>query len=149
MPAHLLDTNILLRSSDANSPSFQKTRDCVSKLLSNGDELWITAQNIVEYWAVATRPISANGLGWDTIRTESEVVALLNQFPLLPETADIFSRWREIVLEKRIQGKRTHDARLVAVMLANQISSDVTLNPEEGDGFPEITITNPNEFIVT
>jgi predicted nucleic acid-binding protein len=144
MSAHLIDTNILLRSSDADSPSYQKTRDCISNLLSAGEEFWIAPQNTVEFWAVATRPSSVNGLGWDTSKAEIEVQEIIARFGLLPESAEVFPRWRQLVAEKKIQGKRTHDARLVAVMLVSGISRLVTLNPSDFVGFPEITVFSPH-----
>jgi predicted nucleic acid-binding protein len=143
MPAHLLDTNILLRSSDPKSPSFQMTRDCIAELSARGDEIFVTAQNLVEFWAVATRSLSANGFGWDTRRAEQEVADILVQFPVLLDTPDIFPTWRKLVTDHSVCGKRTHDARLVAVMLVHSIFSIVTLNAEDFRSFKEITVFEP------
>jgi predicted nucleic acid-binding protein len=61
----LIDTNILLRSVDANSAQHEEAVQAVVKLRLQGKTLWITAQTAIEFWAVVTRPVAANGLGWD------------------------------------------------------------------------------------
>lgn len=73
MADYLLDTNVLLRFSDATSPVHATAVDAVAVLLSRGDRVYITAQNLIEFWAVATRPVDANGFGWDARQTEQEV----------------------------------------------------------------------------
>jgi predicted nucleic acid-binding protein len=54
MADYLLDTNVLLRFSDAASPVHATAVDAVAVLLSRGDRVYITAQNLIEFWAVAT-----------------------------------------------------------------------------------------------
>lgn len=44
-------------------------------------------------------------------------------------------------------GKRTHDARIVAVMLANGITHLLTFNPSDFVGISSITITRPQDLI--
>lgn len=59
----LLDTNILLRMSNKLHPMYIAEKDSVALLESTGVDLVIVPQVVYEYWVVATRPISANGLG--------------------------------------------------------------------------------------
>jgi len=66
MPIVLLDTNVLLPLSDGASAEQSVAEHAVSRLRLRGDHPYITAQNIIEFWAVATRPLDANGLGWST-----------------------------------------------------------------------------------
>lgn len=47
MARYLLDTNILLRSSDPNSPSYSLAVNTVAHLISQGHECVITAQNAI------------------------------------------------------------------------------------------------------
>jgi predicted nucleic-acid-binding protein len=56
MTTYLLDTNVLLRSSDSNSPLQALADASVTRLLPRGDQLYITSQIIIEFWVVATRP---------------------------------------------------------------------------------------------
>jgi len=83
-------------------------------LFSQNDEVFLTPQNLIEFWAVATRPVAANGFGWNSERTAREVAELQERFPLLPDSPDIFTRWLGLVKELRVHGKRVHDARLAA-----------------------------------
>ncbi|HTG43684.1 MAG TPA: PIN domain nuclease, partial [Verrucomicrobiae bacterium] len=52
----------------------------VANLPLRGDRPVITGQNLVEFWAVVTRPIDANGLGWSASRARSEVDQLQASF---------------------------------------------------------------------
>jgi predicted nucleic acid-binding protein len=90
MTDYLLDTNVLLRFSDAASPVHATAVDAVAVLLSRGDRVYITAQNLIEFWAVATRPVDANGFGWDARQAEQEVGKLLNFFLFLDDTPSVF-----------------------------------------------------------
>jgi predicted nucleic acid-binding protein len=112
----LLDTNILLRFCNPTSPQHADADRAVSRLRLGGDLPAITAQNIVEFWAVATRPPEANGLGWNTQRTASEVKQFLNTFQFLQDSPNILTHWLTLVATHDIKGKKVHDARLVAVM---------------------------------
>ena len=73
MARYLLDTNLLLRLSDGRSPSNPIAANAVAQLIANGHDVFITGQNLVEFWAVATRPVEANGLGWSADRARLEL----------------------------------------------------------------------------
>ena len=59
----LLDTNLVLRLSDALSPLRPVAQQAIEALWLRGDLPALTTQNLIEFWAVATRPAEANGLG--------------------------------------------------------------------------------------
>lgn len=61
MPDCFLDTNILLRLADPNSPQHLPATRAVAHLRGKGAAVFIIVQNLVEFWAVATRPKEANG----------------------------------------------------------------------------------------
>ena len=60
----LLDTNLLLRLADAQSPEHAVAEAAIEHLIARQESVFISAQVLVEFWAVATRPESVNGLGW-------------------------------------------------------------------------------------
>ena len=91
----LLDTNVLLRLADAQSPDHAVAEAAIERLLAGEESVFIGTQVLVEFWAVATRPESANGLGWSTATTAEAIRALRDQFPLLNETPDVLDRWFE------------------------------------------------------
>lgn len=58
----LTDTSILMRTIHVGNPLQQSAIDALAKLRGLGETLCVLPQNLIEFWAVATRPITANGL---------------------------------------------------------------------------------------
>jgi predicted nucleic acid-binding protein len=143
MTDYLLDTNVLLRMSDSTSPVNLLAGRATATLLRQRDRVFITSQNIIEFWVVATRPLQVNGLGWSVEQTRIEIEQILNQFPQLEETPQIFPHWFNLVTSYQIQGKRVHDARLVAVMLAHGVTHLLTFNPDDFRNINEIVVLHP------
>jgi predicted nucleic acid-binding protein len=143
MPKYLLDTNILLRLSNPDDAKNPLVTAAVAALLNQGDECYLTAQVLVELWVVATRPTDVNGLGWSVAQVRRTIDQLLKQFPLTEDNLQIFPAWLELVTANQIQGKRAHDARIVAVMLSTDIRHILTLNPKDFFGISEITVVHP------
>ncbi len=92
MADYLLDTNVLLRLADSKADEHRTALHALDRLLANGDLCFITAQIVIEFWAVATRQREANGLGWGVPETRSRVARLLEQFRFLEETPSVFAR---------------------------------------------------------
>lgn len=115
----------------------------VSILATRRDELHLLAQNLIEFWAVATRPIINNGLGLSIAHTEVEVSRLKNLFALVPDTPDVFSEWERIVRQYQVSGKQVHDARLVAAMKVHSLQNLLTFNDGDFKRFSEIVVVNP------
>ena len=72
MSSYLVDTNILLRSADRSHPSSTSATNAIEILLRRGEQLYITPQNLIEFWNVATRPREKNGLGYSIAETQIE-----------------------------------------------------------------------------
>ena len=142
----LLDTNILLRFCNPTSPQHLEVEHALAHLRLQGHIPCLTTQNIVEFWAVATRPSEVNGLGRDTTKTQQRVEQLLNQFFLLEDTPAIFARWWELVATHEIKGKKVHDTRLVAVMQAHGVTHLLTFNTDDFKAFPNITRLHPKDI---
>ncbi len=147
MAKYLLDTNIVLRFSNPSDSQHYLATEAVATLLRQGNECYLAAQILIELWVVATRPVDVNGLGWSVEQMHGVVEQLLNRFPMAGETSQIFSSWFALVTDNQIKGKRTHDARIVAVMLTSEISHILTLNPNDFSGVPGITIVHPQEVL--
>jgi predicted nucleic acid-binding protein len=140
--AVLLDTNILLRLLQPHHPHNPIVERALKILHVQNETLNITAQNIVEFWAVVTRPASENGLGFDADQAMREVDALKRLFALLPETP-LLPEWEVLVSTYRVSGKNTHDARLVAAMKVHRIGSILTFNVSDFGRFSGITAVHP------
>ncbi len=146
MTSYLLDTNVVMRFCNPSDVQHQLATDAVSCLLMRSDECLLTPQVIVEFWVVATRSTQVNGLGWTVEQTRSTIDQLLDRFPLLEESPQIFPNWLNLVTTNKVMGKRTHDARIIAAMLANGITHLLTFNPKDFAGISSITITNPQDL---
>jgi predicted nucleic acid-binding protein len=143
--SYLLDTNILVRLVDRASAQHVAAVAAVASLLAQGHELYITAQTLIEFWSVATRPLSANGLGWDTTRIFAELNDIRSRFPLLDDTPGVFQNWLRLVSAEAVRGRQVHDARLVAVMEAHSITHLLTFNVNDFRRFATITVVHPDE----
>jgi predicted nucleic acid-binding protein len=101
-------------------------------------------QNIAEFWAVATRPLVQNGLGFSVDEAISEVEKLESHFALVSESAASFTIWRKLVAKHRVSGVQVHDARIVPVMIANEIEEILTFNTADFARYTEIRVLNPS-----
>ncbi|MBD2504636.1 type II toxin-antitoxin system VapC family toxin [Anabaena azotica] len=146
MAKYLLDTNVIIRLCNPCDVQHELATNTVSFLLAQGDECFLTDQIIVEFWVVATRPVEVNGLGWTVEQIRSTIDQLLNRFPLLEESSDIFVNWLDLVTTYKVMGKRTHDARIVAVMLYHEVTHLLTFNPRDFVVIPNIVIVNPQQL---
>ncbi len=118
----------------------------VSFLVTRGDELRVIAQNLIEFWAVATRPIIDNGLGLTVAQAEQELTKLKALFTILPDTADILPEWEQLVVRHQVLGKQVHDARLVAAMKVHNVTHLLTFNTTDFKRFTGITVVSPSSI---
>jgi predicted nucleic acid-binding protein len=126
--AHLLDTSILTRLANTADAFHAVAASAVVELHRRGEVLHITAQNLIEFRNVATRPIPVNGLGLSPPEAEAKAAAFEASFPLLPETPDIYPAWKALVGALGVVGKQVHDARLVAVCHVHGVTNVLTFN---------------------
>ncbi|MGA2848480.1 MAG: type II toxin-antitoxin system VapC family toxin [Terracidiphilus sp.] len=137
--AVLLDTNVLLRLVQPHHPSAPLALRALQTLRTSNEMLHITQQNIVEFWAVATRPIAANGLGFSPEQAAAEIDALRRLFLLLPELP-LQEAWEQLVVDHRVSGKNAHDARMVAAMVVHGIENILTFNVQDFVRYAEIRV---------
>jgi len=147
MAEYLLDTNILLRASDAGSDKRSLARNAFTKLIHEGHTCFLTAQVLGEFWSVASRPTDVNGLGWTVERTRSEVRRWQDRFSFIDETPEVFPRWIELISTHEITGRRIFDIRLLAVMLVHGATHLLTFNPSDFPAAHGIQIVEPSDII--
>ncbi len=112
-------------------------------MLGGPEWIAICPQVLFEFWSVATRPISANGLGWSVEQAQAEVETIRGRFVLLEEPPAVIDLWLDIVVARKLKGKRIHDAHLLATMKANGVDLLVTFNAADFPVDPGITILIP------
>jgi predicted nucleic acid-binding protein len=145
--AYLADTNIVIRRVVAGDPQYSTISAALTLLDRQSEAVSITAQNLVEFQALATRPVTANGWGMTTVQASTEARKIEAIFPLLPETPAIYPLWRNLINTYNVIGRQVYDARLVAVMLAYGITHILTLDPTGFRRFPMITVMTPQDVI--
>jgi predicted nucleic acid-binding protein len=126
--AYLVDTSILARIANSGDAFHSVTVQTIFTLHRRGEILRTAPQNIVEFRSVATRPVAVNGLGLTPAAVNARIAAFETAFPLLPETPDIYSTWKELVESGDVVGKQVHDARLVAICQVYGITHLLTFN---------------------
>jgi predicted nucleic acid-binding protein len=141
-----VDNNILLRSIDHGHPAQPVAENALSHLRDRGETAFIFPQNLIEFWAVAPRPIANNGLGWTTERTQREIADLKKLFVVLAYSEAILPAWEGVVLRHNVIGKQAHDAHLVAAMVVNGLTRPLTFNEGDFKRFTEISVINPRSF---
>lgn len=144
---HVIDTSVLVRQADPISPQHTIALDALETLRDQTRTLCVFEQNMIEFWAVSTRPRSANGLGLSTSDADAERLRLEILFTLLPDPPDLYAYWIKIVNQYGVSGKPTHDARIVAAMLAHGLTHILTFNGRDFRRFaPEgIIVVDPAE----
>jgi predicted nucleic acid-binding protein len=103
-------------------PRHEVTSGAVTDALRAGHDVHIAPQVVMEAWVVLTRPISVNGYGWTPPVAREALTGVLAQFVLAVESPAVFEEWWRIVTTG-VSGKRTHDARLAALMRVHGIGS--------------------------
>ena len=143
--AVLLDTGILLRLWDKSDPQHEAIASGLRTLYRQGTELTTTAQNIAEFWNVATRPASARGGYGRSIEDTSRRVQFFERFGrILSDNADTYAEWRRLVVQYRVSGVAVHDARIVAQMMVLGIQEILTLNVDDFRRYSMIKVLTPD-----
>jgi predicted nucleic acid-binding protein len=144
--SHLIDTNILSRVivvKDALSPMAEAAIDA---LQGRGEHLVVAPQNLMEFWAVATRPRQLNGLGLARESVVKEIERFESMFAILDESPAVYRRWRQLVEAHAVSGKQVFDAHVAAIMIESGVERILTFNVDDFRRYPGITAVSPHEF---
>lgn len=139
----LIDTNVLLRAAQPAHSHHTIAIEAVKTARLRGYIPSLVPQILYEYWVVATRPTSENGLGMTVPEAEADISRLVSLFHLFRDERAILDRWRTIVVQCEVQGKTAHDARLVAAMDRHGVQNLLTFNDQDFKRYPNIAIIHP------
>lgn len=129
--AVVLDTSILTALHQQQHARHQLVEDRVFDLIDAGIPICVPPQSLYEFHVVATRPVTANGLGAALPAVKEQIDDWLQIFTLLPDIPAIFKNWYTLVHQYGVSGKTAHDTRMVAWMLAHSIPQLYTLNVQD------------------
>jgi predicted nucleic acid-binding protein len=145
---HLTDTNMLLRLQRPADPLNALALSALDALADAGEPVYITAQNLIEYWNVATRPEDRNGFGLSPGEAAIEIQRIKSLFLFAPDHPDVFEEWQRIVIRYGVSGVQVHDARLVAVMHVYGLTHILTFNTADFARYSDrITVVHPQALI--
>lgn len=145
----LLDTNILARLAQPTHAMHPAAANAVDELDRQGDVLCLVPQNFYEFWVVATRPTSQNGLGFAPAQAQAELARFKALFTLFDDNPAIFPLWERLVAHHQVSGKNAHDARLVAAMLVHGISQILTFNISDFRRYQSIIVLDPTQIVAS
>jgi predicted nucleic acid-binding protein len=141
--SYVVDTNILVRLVLPHDPLLPIARAAVDELQRCGETLLVAAQNVMEFWAVATRPPTANGLGFTNERALEEVRRMEGLFRVIDQPAQTFRRWRQLIETHAVRGRQAFDAHLAALMMESGLERILTFNVDDFRRYPGITAVSP------
>lgn len=144
--ACLIDTGILLRAFDADFEEYRLVRRALRTLVVRQERLVVALQNLAEFWNVSTRPIDKNGYGLSVDRANRRTRWIEQFCEVVTEDNASFQIWKSLLTTHSVTGIAVHDARLVAVMLARQISDVLTLNERDFRRYSGITVLTPGDL---
>lgn len=140
----LVDTNVLLRRVHHAHPQNRLTRQAMTRIAERGNELCVASQNLIEFWAVCTRPLTQNGLGLLPAQASSVLLRIESSVTRLADDPDrVYPEWRKLVTTYGVSGKKAHDARLVAAMNVHGITHIVTFNVGDFGRYVGIVTIDP------
>jgi len=141
----LVDTSVLIRTLQPHHPLYISADRAIRALPEQGKELHVVAQNLIELWTVATRPLGENGLEMTVAKAASELERIKGMFLFLPETPAIYPEWEGLVIQYHVMGKPAHDARLVAAMRAHGLNAILTFDRTGFSRYPGIEAVHPDQ----
>jgi predicted nucleic acid-binding protein len=144
--SYLVDTNVLLRSVQTSHPMHSTAVRAIDFLLKQ-EVVSVIPQSFIEFWAVATRPETSNGLGLMIDEVAARISVIKSTLKLLPDVDGIFDEWERLVVQHQVLGKQVYDARLVAAMNVHNLTHLLTFNTADFKRFTPITAVSPQSVI--
>jgi predicted nucleic acid-binding protein len=143
---YLANTNVLLRLLQRSDPGHGVVCSALRTLHQRGEQICFAPQNLVEFWRVCTRPISANGFGLTVAETNRRAAVIERLFTLLPDGPAVHAEWRRLVVAHAVLGVQVHDARLVALMRVHALTNLITFDVGDFVRYPDISAVRPQDI---
>ena len=75
-----------------------QAREAISRFSIPGNRVCVSSQNLIELWAVCTRPFENNGLGLTPAQADRIVAQVESSVFRLPDSVDVYPVWRRLVV---------------------------------------------------
>lgn len=142
----LIDTNVLLRSIESGHKHHAEARESLVAI-KRTDQLVIVPQVLYEFGVVCSRPIINNGYGLTTNEIVKHIEIFLSLCQLHYDNQTVTELWLELASNYQVQGKPTHDCRLVAAMITHDVQTILTFNTQDFRRYTEIRAISPGELV--
>jgi predicted nucleic acid-binding protein len=141
--AVFVDTNVLIFSVQNGHPWREAAIVAIEQVLAADDQVCVLPQNIAEFWNVCTRPADRNGLGLSPEETEQRLKGIDMILTVLHDSAEVYLRWRQLLVRHSVRGVQVHDARIAAAMQVHGIAKLLTFNPRDFGRYDGVTPIRP------
>ncbi|MCW5941008.1 MAG: type II toxin-antitoxin system VapC family toxin [Fimbriimonadaceae bacterium] len=136
----LLDTSVLARLCDPDPGLRQRAQHLLLRLSTGGCALAICPQVVYEFWVVATRPTTVNGMGLDPSEASAQIGDWLAAFQMLHDLPEAVPIWRRLVSQMAVLGKSAHDARLVSTAIAHGVARVSSFNRADFERYADLIV---------
>jgi predicted nucleic acid-binding protein len=143
----LVDANILLRLDHVSHPHRTIAQFAIERLFDDQHQLRTVPQVLYEYWGVATRPTTANGLGFSVADAKRMIDDHKELFPPLRDERGILEHREDLITRHEVQGKVAHDARIAAAIMRHGMTHILTLNGSDFARFKEVVAVAPESVV--
>jgi len=140
---YLLDTNILVRWASPDDPAHPIVLQALERLHAKGEPLYVCEQVLTEFWHVATKDVSRNGLGLSIADTSVMEGSIRGFFSWLSPSDKVYGAWLALVRSYGIRSRQVYDARIAAFAVAHGITHVLTANVDHFRVFQSITAVHP------
>ena len=139
------DTNVCLRLARFEAPFSDAIFALYRRLRDQNISVVCAEGTLREVYRIATGEVNGYDLGAEAglrflDRVQKDVLAL-------PTDLTTLERWREILLNDKVRGRRVHDAHIAATLLSHGVTTIVTLDAKfRFSGLESVT---PAELLTT
>ncbi len=138
-----VDTNILVYAHREDAQFHRASLNCITALAEDTAPWAIPWPCIHEFYAIATHPRIYNPPSPCTCALEQIDAWLASpSLVMLSETTGYRDYLRRLISSSQISGPQTHDARIAALCLLNNINELLTADRDFGR-FPDLNTRNP------
>ena len=88
-------------------------------------------------------------MGFTPAETDAALRNLEVIIKVIPDTPDIYPRWRKLVTDHAVSGVQVHDTRIAAAMHVHKLTHLLTFNVRDFKRFSDITSVTPNELLTS
>jgi predicted nucleic acid-binding protein len=142
-----MDTNVLIRLTVPGHPQRQSSFEAVERLAKSSFRPVIFPQLAYEFWAVVTRSVQANGLGYSADATVKLLRDIQQKVRVLHDGRTVYRSWLKLVERYQILGVNSHDLRIVAAMQSHGVKHLLTANAKDFRRYAEIQVMTPEEVV--